>query len=333
MNGFINFNVSSKGPEVPGHQTRSNLLAALECDGCDTALECPPSPHPQGFKSDVFRRVLRRSEIASERAANAREALANCHLCAHHCGVNRLVGETGLCHAGAEARFFSAQVEVGDELELIPTFAIAFSGCDLRCDFCITGASSWNAKAGPVLNTLEMAECAKRALNQGAHTIMVLGGEPTIHLPAALELVAALPDSARLVWKTNAHGSAQAREFLEGMFDVWLADFKFGNDACALRLARIANYGRVVLENLLWANEHSELIVRHLLLPGHVECCWRPIAERLATNLPGVKISIRSAFWPGWHSARQTELRRTVSSAEAELARDIGREYCLNLIE
>lgn len=279
------------------------------------------------------RRSAPRSVIAGERIVNARAALVNCHLCAHCCGVNRLAGETGLCHASAEARFFSAQVEVGDELELIPTFAIALSGCDLRCEFCITGASSWNAKAGLGLDALEIAKRAKGALDQGTRTVMVLGGEPTIHLPAVLELVAALPDSVRLVWKTNAHGTAQARELLDGMFDVWLADFKFGNDACALRLARIHEYGRIVRENLRWANEHCELIVRHLLMPGHVECCWQPVAAWLASELPGVKLSLRPGFWPGWHSARHRELRKTVSSAEAERAREIGREYCLNLIE
>ena len=88
---------------------------------------------------------------------------------------------------------------------------------------------------------------------------MILGGEPTIHLPTALEIVAALPDDARLVWKTNAHGSAQARKLLDGMFDVWLADFKFGNDDCARRLARVADYGRVVRENLLWAGRAQRI--------------------------------------------------------------------------
>jgi putative pyruvate formate lyase activating enzyme len=92
---------------------------------------------------------------------------------------------------------------------------------------------------------------------------MILGGEPTIHLPEVLEFVAALPDRATLVWKTNAHGSAAARELLEGMFDVWVADYKFGNDACAQRLAKVCNYLQVVQENLHWANVRSQLIVRH----------------------------------------------------------------------
>ena len=273
-----------------------------------------------------------RSILARERARVARALLADCHLCEHHCGVNRLAGETGLCHADAEARIFMAQTEVSDELELIPTFAIALSGCDLRCDFCITGGPSWNARAGEPVRLKELVERAGAALANGARTVMILGGEPTIHLPAVLEIVAALPDDTKLVWKTNAHGSAQARELLDGMFDVWLADFKFGNDACARRLAKAPDYVRVVRENLLWANEHSELIVRHLLMPGHVECCWHPVAEWLAAELPGVKVNLRSGFWPAWQAARHPELRGTVTTPENDRAIDLARRLGLNLV-
>ena len=297
-----------------------------------TDTEEIPNPKSEfGFRISDFAKP--RSILARERAAAARAALRDCQLCAHHCGVDRLAGAKGLCRAGSECRVFSAQVEVSDELELIPTFAIALSGCDLRCDFCVTGAQSWNPRAGHPLQPKSLAEQARTALAGGARTIMILGGEPTIHLPAALEIVAALPDSARLVWKTNAHGSAQARELLDGLFDVWLADYKFGNDACAERLARVADYERVVRENLLWAAAHSELILRHLLMPGHLDCCWRPVAEWLAAELPGVKVSLRSGFWPGWHSARHPELRRINSSLENDQAWKIARDFGLNLVQ
>lgn len=273
-----------------------------------------------------------RPAVARERARVAHELLANCNFCAHDCGVNRVDGERGPCGAGVVTRFFSAQVEVGDELELIPTFAIALSGCDLRCDFCITGLSSWNPRAGGEFNAREMAGRAMQALEEGATTIQLLGGEPAIHLPAVLEFVAALPASAKLVWKTNAHGSAQARELLDGLFNVWLADFKFGNDNCAQRLARVGSYRRVVEENLLWANEHTELLVRHLLMPGHFECCWAPIAEWLAAELPGVKLSLRAGFWPAWRGGRHEELRRTLPEAERTRAFELAEDLGLNLI-
>jgi putative pyruvate formate lyase activating enzyme len=334
-------------------------LAVLECGGSrgtgltplsiratspDSKAACALTLHPPQSKArrqfgrstknsaELKSAVTSRGRIARKRAAAARALLADCHFCAHHCGVDRLAGEFGLCHAGAGARFFLAQREVTDELELIPTFAVALSGCDLRCDFCITGAESWNPRAGENFNAREMAEKAKTALRNGARTVMVLGGEPTIHLPAALELVSELPALAKLVWKTNAHGSAQARELLDGMFNVWLADYKFGNDDCARRLAKISNYTSVVRENLLWADEHAELIVRHLLMPGHVDCCWRPVAKWLAENLPGVKVNLRSGFWPAWKSARHLELRGSVCDTEAWHAGQIAEFYGLNLI-
>jgi putative pyruvate formate lyase activating enzyme len=258
--------------------------------------------------------------------------LADCRLCAHDCGVNRLAGETGLCHAGATARFFSAQVEVADELELIPTFAVALSGCDLRCDFCITGASSWNPRAGLDFDPAAMAVQANRAWQGGARTIMILGGEPTIHLPGVLEFISHLPDTARLVWKTNAHGSEQARGLINGLFDIHVVDFKFGNDACAQRLAKIPRYLRAVRENLLWAEQDGELIVRHLLMPNHLDCCWRPVAEWLAAELPETKVSLRTGFWPAWKTARHRELRGVVSARESRDAFQLANELHLNLI-
>ena len=276
--------------------------------------------------------LLPRPALARSRAAAARAALAECRLCAHDCGVDRLAGALGLCRAGAECKVFSAQVEAGDELELIPTFAIALSGCDLRCDFCITGAESWNPRAGRPLQVEDIARKARIALAQGARTVMILGGEPTVHLPAALEIVAALPADAKLIWKTNAHGSARARELLEGLFDVWVADFKFGNDACAQRLAGVKGYLSPVRENLLWAAGHTDLIVRHLLMPGHLECCWVPVAHWLARELPGVKVSLRAGFWPAWRAARHPELRYPAATHEVTRAFELAANLGLDVV-
>jgi putative pyruvate formate lyase activating enzyme len=274
-----------------------------------------------------------RSALARTRAASARASLAHCDLCAHRCGVDRLNGGRGICHAGPKAKIFSAQIEVSDELELIPTFAIALSGCDMRCAFCITGKESWNPQAGDVFSSEEIAARAIHALENGARTVMILGGEPTIHLPDTLEIVSLLPEETKLIWKTNAHGSAEARELLEGIFDIWLADYKFGSDACARRLALVPNYTEIVRENLFWANEHSELIIRHLAMPGHIECCWKPIAHWLAENLPDVKVNLRTGFWPAWQARKHPELAFTTTPNEADLAKAIARDCDLNLVE
>jgi len=58
------------------------------------------------------RRRPGRSHVARSRLEAARGALGDCQLCAYGCHVNRLAGERGFCHAGAETRVFIAQVEV-----------------------------------------------------------------------------------------------------------------------------------------------------------------------------------------------------------------------------
>ena len=55
-----------------------------------------------------------------------------------------------------------------------------------------------------------------------------------MHLPWLLEFAALLPAEAPLILKTNGLSTAHARELLDGVFDVWLVDFKFGSDDCRL---------------------------------------------------------------------------------------------------
>jgi len=88
----------------------------------------------------------------------------------------------------------------------------------------------------------------------------------------------------------------------------------------------------VVRANLLWADEDSRLIVRHLLMPGHVECCWKPVAQWLAAELPRVRVNLRYGFWPAWHSRRHPELRQPPSAEECVQARRIARGLSLRLI-
>jgi putative pyruvate formate lyase activating enzyme len=161
---------------------------------------------------------------------------------------------------------------------------------------------------------------------------MLLGGEPTIHLPTVLEVVSRLPESARLVWKTNGRASAEARAWLDGLFEVWVVDYKFGNAACAERVVGDAGYGQTVQDNLRWAAQRSDLIVRHLAMPGHIDCCWRPVAAWLAANLPGVKVNLRTGFWPARRAGLPPEFSRTVSAMETARARQIAGEFRLRLV-
>ena len=84
-------------------------------------------------------------------------------------------------------------------------------------------------------------------------------------------------DLPPIVWKSDFYGTDEAFDLLEGVVDTYVADFKFGNDQCARQIARVDRYLEVVTRNLLRACCQGRLIVRHLLLPGHFDCCYRPI--------------------------------------------------------
>ena len=84
--------------------------------------------------------------------------------------------------------------------------------------------------------------------------------------------------------------------------------------------------------NLALASVHGDLIVRHLLLPGHFDCCFVPIIDWIAEQMPDVKFSLRDGYLPRWQAARDPELGRVVSRAEACEARRLALQRKLNLV-
>ena len=134
-----------------------------------------------------------------------------------------------------------------------------------------------------------------------------------------------------VVWKSDFYGTPEAIALLDPWVTTFVADFKFGNDACGQRVAGVPRYVEVVTRNLLATADR--LIVRHLLLPGHFDCCYRPIVGWLAEYLPRVRFSLRDGFLPNWQARRHAELGRTLSPAEASGLDKLAIEAGLNLIE
>ncbi len=231
------------------------------------------------------------------------------------------------------ARVYKQRVEYGEEWELVPSHLFYLSGCDLRCGFCVAGINAFDPRRGRRLTAKFLAEAVDRGRAQGARTLQWVGGEPTIHLPAILDAMAGCDELPPVVWKSDFHGTPEAFELLNGMVDIYLADFKFGDDACARRIAGVDGYVAVVTRNLPIAAGQGELIVRHLLLPGHFECCFRPIVAWLKANMPGVKFSIRDGYLPSWRADRHAELARPLAPGDADRARDLAAGAGLRTIE
>jgi putative pyruvate formate lyase activating enzyme len=136
-----------------------------------------------------------------------------------------------------------------------------------------------------------------------------------------------------VVWKSDFHFTSEALDLLTGHVDVFVADFKFGNDQCAYRLAGVKNYLGIVTRNLLEAQRRARVIVRHLLLPGHHECCWKPIAEWLARYMPDVEVSIRGGFMPRWRSRHFEDLAHPLEKTAFPHAQNLARTLELRVIQ
>lgn len=270
---------------------------------------------------------------SAERRTQARRHYERCTLCEHRCGVDRRAAHSGPCKAGTTPRVFRHRVEYGDESEIAPSLLFYLSGCDLRCAFCINELNAFDPRRGRELNAEFFREAVAEGLKQGARTLQWVGGEPTIHLPAILDVMADCTPLPRIVWKTDLYGTPEALELLKGVVDVYLADFKFGNDDCARRLAGVSRYVEIVTRNLNLVAERGSLIVRHLLLPGHGDCCFRPLVAWLRRYLPQTRLSVRDGYLPHWQADHYGELRRPLPPRYAEQARLLAREAGLQLID
>ncbi|QDU10712.1 radical SAM protein [Gimesia aquarii] len=262
----------------------------------------------------------------------AQQQYLHCHLCEHHCGSNRAKGERGKCKASAEARVFRHRVEYGEEIELVPSHLFYLSGCDLRCAFCIAEEKAFNPRIGTILSTDFLEAALEQGISKGARNLQWVGGEPTIHLPAILEAMSGCANLPPVVWKSDFYGTPEAFQLLEQTVDVFVADFKFGNDVCAKRIAKVDSYVKILQRNLKQVFHYSDLIVRHLLLPGHEECCFRPIVDWIASTLPDVKFSIRNGYLPRWQAKQYEELSMPLVKGASESAKVYAENKGLNLI-
>ncbi len=240
----------------------------------------------------------------------------DCRLCEHRCGVNRLSGELGRCRATSEVRVFRHRIEYGEEPELLPCHLFYTSGCDLRCRFCIAEENAFDPSRGTELTPAFLSSAIEWGRRKGAKTLQWVGGEPTIHAPAIVDCMQKVGELPPIAWKSDFFMTPMVFDLLNPIVDWYIADFKFGNDICATEIASVPNYLAVVTRNLLLASNSKQLMIRHLLLPGHFECCVVPITEWLTLNLPGSRVNLLSGYLPRWRAQGHETLGRLLSKRE-----------------
>jgi putative pyruvate formate lyase activating enzyme len=235
---------------------------------------------------------------AGYRAELARRSLKQCQLCPRNCGVDRTVSNKGYCRMDNSVRCFREVLHWGEEKELNPSHQVYFAGCNLKCEFCTVAEWNERPEAAEKADIGRLAEVIAQRKKQGARNLNLLGGEPAVSVHGILELLSQIDASTTVVWNSNMYYTDFVDDLIAGLVDICLADLKCGNGDCAQRLLGSADYLEVVKRNILLAAGHCDLIIRHLVLPGHAKCCFEPILDWISAELPTVKLSLRGNYVP-----------------------------------
>jgi len=261
------------------------------------------------------------------------EIMKECRLCPRECGVNRLEGETGFCNATAKLRVASFHAHFGEERPLVGmggSGTIFFSHCNLGCMFC----QNWDIShggAGTECSIEELARMMLRLQENGCHNINIV--TPTHYSPhviMALDLAASRGLGVPLVYNTSGWERREILEILNGIVDIYLADFKYMDADYAEKYSSDAkDYPSVTQNALMEMNSQvgvaipaengiicRGLMIRHLVMPSNVSGSVDAM-RWIAAHLPAeTYVNIMMQYRPAFRSHLYPEINRPITGNE-----------------
>jgi len=247
----------------------------------------------------------------------AKRDLERCNLCVRRCGVNRYLGEKGVCGCGTKIAVSTLFPHLGEEPELVPSGTVFTCGCNMKCLHCQNWTISQWFEKGTIYEPKELARAIEKLRKSGCRNANLVGGEPTPWLAQWLEVFKHVKINVPVVWNSNSYYSEETAILLAGFADVYLLDFKYGPGECSIRISGAPKYWEACTRNHLNAKKYGELIVRVLVLPGHLKCCLEPILNWIAKNLgENTRVNLMFQYKPEWRAFEIPELRRRLTRQE-----------------
>ena len=234
----------------------------------------------------------------------------NCELCPRKCGVNRALGQTGFCGCPGTALVAKAMLHKWEEPALAGSGgsgAVFFGGCTLRCRYCQNAAISGGA-VGKAMDSTQLRALFEELIAQGAENIDLV--TPTHFLPDLLPALSPkLP--VPVVYNCGGYERVETLQLLEGKVDIYLPDLKYAEARLAKSLSGAADYfprAKAAIREMVrqtgpvqWDAEKvtKGVIIRHLILPGHVDNSLKVLDWIGSTFAPGeVLVSLMRQYTP-----------------------------------
>lgn len=256
----------------------------------------------------------------------------NCRLCPRECGVNRAAGETGFCGCPAAALVAKTMRHMWEEPVLAGSGgsgAVFFGGCTLGCKYCQNAAISGGPVGAPV-DSAGLRRIFEDLIAQGAENIDLV--TPTHFLPTILPaLEPKLP--VPVVCNCGGYERVETLRELEGKIDIYLPDFKYADGALAADLSGAPDYfprAQDAIREMVrqtgapqWQGERliRGTVIRHLILPGHVDNSLR-VLDWIGENFaPGqVLVSLMRQYTPMGNLPAPFDRRVTEEEYQAVLS-------------
>ena len=238
------------------------------------------------------------------------KSYVNCQLCPRRCGVNRSAGERGFCGCPDTALVAKAMIHKWEEPALAGnggSGAIFFGGCSLGCSYCQNRAISGKA-TGEAMDSRQLRTLMQRLIAQGAENIdLVTAGQylPTI-LPA-LEEKLPVP----VIYNCGGYETRESIQALNGKIDIYLPDMKYGNNDLGAELSGVKDYfdvASLAIKEMVrqvgapkWQGDKlaGGVVIRHLILPGHIDNSLQVLDWIGETFSPGeVLVSLMRQYTP-----------------------------------
>ena len=266
----------------------------------------------------------------------------DCLLCPRKCGINRSTGQTGVCGVSSEIKVARAALHYWEEPCISGkrgSGAVFFSGCSLHCVFCQNREIS-DGKAGKVISKERLSDIFMELAVKGANNINLV--TPGQYIP---DIVWAVNDAKSrgmklpIIYNTSGYENVTELKLLEGIVDVYLPDFKYMDSTLSARYSRAKDYPSVAKQALSEMVRQQPdvviddatglikkgVIVRQLLLPGHVNDAKAVLKYLYDTYHDHVYISMMSQFTP-IALKDYPEINRTVTRREYERLIDYALE-------
>jgi len=280
-------------------------------------------------------------ETLRERAEIALGRLQRCEICPRACGVNRLEGEFGYCRSGRFARVSSFTPHFGEERPLVGAHGsgtIFMTGCNLRCVYCQNYDISQLGE-GREVSPEKLAEMMVCLADGGCHNINFV--TPTHFVPQILEALVEAAEmglSVPLVYNSGGYDSVSTLRLLDGIFDIYMPDAKYGTDEAAMKYSDAPDYTGVMKAAIREMHRQvgplevdddgvavRGLLVRHLVLPENLAGTAEVVRFLAEEVSPETYLNVMAQYHPCYRAHQFPELSRPITLREYAEAVNLAR--------